>query len=69
MLPRVAVLKPDPVSLLQERKADSARTTETKTDAVVRLNLQQKEKQQSLETYLRLLGLRQWTAPDRGCSP
>ena len=69
MLPRVAVLTPDPVSLLQQRKADSARTTEMKAGGAVLLVQQQEEKQQRLEKRLRLLRLRQRKAPDRECSP
>ena len=68
MLPRVAVLNPDPVSLLQQRKADSARRTEMKAGAAVLLVHRQEEKQQKLEKRLYLLGLRQRKAPDRECS-
>ena len=69
MLPRVAVLNPDPVSLLQQRKADSARTTEMKAGAADLLVHQQEEKQQRLEKRLCLRGLRQRKAADRECSP
>ena len=69
MLPRVAVLNPDPVSLLQQREADSARTTEMKAGAEDLLVHRQEEKQQRLEKRLRLLGLRQRKAADRECSP
>ena len=58
MLPRVAVLNTDPVSLLQQRKADSARRTEMKAGAAPLPEHRQEKKQQRLEKRLRLLELR-----------
>ena len=58
MLPRVAVLNADPVSLPQQRMADSARKTEMKTGAAPLPVLRQEEKQEQLEKRLPLLDLR-----------
>ena len=68
MLPRAEVLNTDPVSLLQQRKVDSARRTEMKAGAAPLLAHRQEKKQQKLEKRLHLLELRQRKAPDRECS-